>query len=113
MGEKDSQRLTTLTISGPYSRDEVSPLDDTALVTAVSIPSSEAIGNHSTGADDDWTDQIRGIVGEGDETKGTRTEGAYSLSESDSIDGKKNGVPERRRRESECSFFELPTIKVP
>ena len=46
-----------------YSDDEVPPLDDTALVTAVSIPSSEAIGNHSTGADDDWTDQIRGIVG--------------------------------------------------
>ncbi len=48
---------------GALSAYEVSPLDDTALVTAVSIPSSEAIGNHSTGADDDWTDQIRGIVG--------------------------------------------------
>ena len=51
MGEKDSQRLTTLTISGPRSGlsplgklfltdDEVSPLDETALVTAVSIPSN-------------------------------------------------------------------------
>ncbi len=49
MGENDSQRLTTLTISGPpldavgelfLINDEVSPLDDTALVTAVSIPSN-------------------------------------------------------------------------
>ena len=44
--------------------NEVSPPDETALVTAVSIPSSEAIGNRSTGADDDWTDQIRGSSGD-------------------------------------------------
>ena len=32
MGEKDSQRLTTLTISGPYSNDVgVLPLGETAL----------------------------------------------------------------------------------
>ncbi len=47
MGEKDSQRLTTLTLTSPpldampfLTDDEVSPLDDTALVTAVSIPSN-------------------------------------------------------------------------
>ena len=41
MGEKDSQRLTTLTITGLYSRNvEVSPLGSTALITAISIPSN-------------------------------------------------------------------------
>ncbi len=46
------------------SYDEVSPLDETALVTAVSIPSSEAIGNLTSGAEDDWTGQNRGLSGD-------------------------------------------------
>ena len=47
----------------PHTLDGVSPLDETALVAAVSIPSSEWIGNLSTGTDDDWTDQNRGASG--------------------------------------------------
>ncbi len=49
---------------GPGVAPEVSPPDETALARQFfSIPSSEAIGNRSTGADDDWTDQNRGSSG--------------------------------------------------
>jgi len=48
----------------PHTLDALSPLGETALVTAVSILSSEAIGNHSTGAEDDWTDQNKGPSGD-------------------------------------------------
>ncbi len=44
--------------------DDVSPLDETALVTAVESPSSEVIENHSTRAKNDWTDQNTGSPGD-------------------------------------------------
>ena len=49
---------------GKRSACEVSPLDGTALVTAVSNSQQRAIGNLTPGAEDDWTDQIKGLSGD-------------------------------------------------
>jgi len=54
----DTQRETFLT------NDEVSPLDETALVTAVGNSQQRAIRNLTTGAKNDWTDQNRGSPGD-------------------------------------------------
>jgi len=56
---------------------EVSPPDETALVTAVGNSQQRAIGNLTTGAKNDWTDQNRGSSG--DETSSSSAaEHSYS-----------------------------------
>ena len=59
-----------------YPDDEVSPPDDTALVTAVSTLSSEVIGNHSTEADDAGPTKTE--ESSGDETSLVDDEGSGS-----------------------------------
>ena len=106
MGEKDSQRLTTLTISGPRSGlsplgklfltdDEVSPLDETALVTAVSIPSNVRLETSRLGP------TMTGLT-KSEDRRGMRLQsGREILSESD-ISSAKEGFPKAKARSAKA-----------